>query len=512
MEVTNNERDISSCTTAADINGGALSLLPPEILVNIFSFFSDSVKDLLLCAQVNQTWHHIITSFYIWRTVKFNKFETFSRFHEILQLITKTRRNRALDNWSRFVKAYLNVIKSPISRTSEEEYEEEEEKDVGAQISFTKPTYFYSTKFYGYFVKKLDLSRIHRKNLITEEMLRDLFPNIPNLENVNFYNCYTVTDRKLKLFGCTSLTNRSLYWIEMRCSKLTTLNIGFCVIITPNALQSLVNRCKELTSLTISHCLNTRAISLIPMVKNLQGLRKLYMHSSFTSDLIVKNIISQIPSLRKLDLGISNPKLTDEATNIISRHCPNLVYLSLSFSLITRLGLRTIGRGCRKLLFIDLSGCYLIDDEISDFLSYCPRLKIIYLNYLLQISGKSFLSIIKSSQIEYASFTSSKILEVSSSIDLLPPSSNEERSCSKIRKLVLDNCEISDKNLKQISYWCKNLEYLDISLVYDMDDRVLQDLCDRLENLKEVIAKNCYGVSVAMQDNLSKHQRIKFTF
>ncbi|CAB4439397.1 unnamed protein product [Rhizophagus irregularis] len=412
MEVTNNERDISSCTTAADINGGALSLLPPEILVNIFSFFSDSVKDLLLCAQVNQTWHHIITSFYIWRTVKFNKFETFSRFHEILQLITKTRRNRALDNWSRFVKAYLNVIKSPISRTSEE-YEEEEEKDL--------------------------------------------------------------------LIG---LTNRSLYWIEMRCSKLTTLNIGFCVIITPNALQSLVNRCKELTSLTISHCLNTRAISLIPM----------------------------IPSLRKLDLGISNPKLTDEATNIISRHCPNLVYLSLSFSLITRLGLRTIGRGCRKLLFIDLSGCYLIDDEISDFLSYCPRLKIIYLNYLLQISGKSFLSIIKSSQIEYASFTSSKILEVSSSIDLPPPSSNEERSCSKIRKLVLDNCEISDKNLKQISYWCKNLEYLDISLVYDMDDRVLQDLCDRLENLKEVIAKNCYGVSVAMQDNLSKHQRIKFTF
>lgn len=239
MEVTNNERDINSCTTAADINGSALSLLPPEILANIFSFFSDSVKDLLLCAQVNQTWHHIITSFYIWRTVKFNKFETFLRFHEILRLITKTRRNRALDNWSRFVKAYLNVINSPTSSTSEEEYEEDEEKDVGAQISFTKPTYFYSTKFYGYFVKKLDLSRIHRKNLITEEMLRDLFPNIPNLENVNFYNCYTVTDRviekltkschhlkKLKLFGCTSLTNRSLYWIEMRCPKLTTLNIG----------------------------------------------------------------------------------------------------------------------------------------------------------------------------------------------------------------------------------------------------------------------------------------------
>ncbi|PKC70516.1 RNI-like protein, partial [Rhizophagus irregularis] len=333
----------------------------------------------------------------------------------------KTRRNRALDNWSRFVKAYLNVIKSPTSRTSKEE-EEEEEKDV----------------------PKFLLQNLNKILWIffTDRVIEKLTKSCHHL-------------KKLKLFGCTSLTNRSLYWIEMRCSKLTTLNIGFCVIITPNALQSLVNRCKELTSLTISHCLNTRAISLIPM----------------------------IPSLRKLDLGISNPKLTDEATNIISRHCPNLVYLSLSFSLITRLGLRTIGRGCRKLLFIDLSGCYLIDDEISDFLSYCPRLKIIYLNYLLQISGKSFLSIIKSSQIEYASFTSSKILEVSSSIDLLPPSSNEERSCSKIRKLVLDNCEISDKNLKQISYWCKNLEYLDISLVYDMDDRVLQDLCDRLENL-----------------------------
>jgi hypothetical protein len=247
------------------------------------------------------------------------------------------------------------------------------------------------------------------------------------------------------------------------------------------------------------------------MVKKLQELRKLYMQSSFTSDLIVKNIISQIPRLRKLDLGISSPKLTDETTNIISKHCPNLVYLSLSFSLITGLGLRNIGRGCKKLSFIDLSGCYLIDDEISDFLNYCPELKIIYLNYLLQISGKSFLSIIKSNQIEYASFTSSKILEIFSSNDL-PPSSNEERSCSKIKKLILDSCEISVKNLKQISYWCKNLEYLDISLVYDIDDIVLQDLCDKLENLKEVIAENCYGVSVAMQDNLSKHQRIKFTF
>lgn len=248
------------------------------------------------------------------------------------------------------------------------------------------------------------------------------------------------------------------------------------------------------------------------MVKKLQGLRKLYMYYSFTSDLIVKNIIPQIPSLRKLNLGNSNPKLTDETTNIISQHCPNLVYLTLSFSLITSKGLRNIGQGCKKLSFIDLSGCYLIDDEISNFLNYCPELKIIYLNYLLKISGKSFLSIIKSNQIEYASFTSSKIFEVSSSSNELPTSSNEERSCSKIKKLMIDNCEISDKNLKQISYWCKNLEYLDISLVYDVDDGVLQDLCDQLENLKEVIASNCYGVSVAMQNNLDKHQRIKFTF
>ncbi|GES92918.1 F-box/LRR-repeat protein 20 isoform X3 [Rhizophagus clarus] len=444
MEVTNNTNNVP-CTTAAEINGDALysfpssSLLPPEILVNIFSFLSDSVKDLLLCAQVNRTWHHIITSFYIWRTVKFKKFETFLGFHETLQLITKTRKNRALDNWSRFLRAYLSVIKSPIS---EEEYEEEEEeeKDVETQISVAKQTYFHSTQIYGYFVKKLDLSGINRKNLITEEMLRDLFPNIPNLESVNFYNCYMVTDRviekltsscrylkKLKFFGCTSLTNRSLYWIETRCPKLTTLNIGFCIIITPSALQNLVDKCEELRSLTISHCLNTRAISLIPM----------------------------IPSLRKLDLGNSNPKLTDETTNIISQHCPNLVYLSLSFSLITSKGLKNIGQG-----------------------------------YI----GKN-----------------SKILEVSSSNEL-PPFSNEERSRSKIKKLILDNCEISDKNLKQIFYCCKNLEYLDISLVYDVDDGVLRVLCDQLENLKEVIASNCYGVSVAMQNDLSKHQRIKFTF
>lgn len=44
-------------------------------------------------------------------------------------------------------------------------------------------------------LKNLILSGIRRKNLITEEMFRNLFTNIPNLENVNLYNCYTVTDR-----------------------------------------------------------------------------------------------------------------------------------------------------------------------------------------------------------------------------------------------------------------------------------------------------------------------------
>ncbi|PKB94858.1 hypothetical protein RhiirA5_437899 [Rhizophagus irregularis] len=54
--------------------------------------------------------------------------------------------------------------------------------------------------------------------------------------------------------------------------------------------------------------------------------------------------------------------------------------------------------------------------------------------------------IIKSNQIEYASFTSSKILEVSK---YHHPSSSEERS-SKIKNLILDNCKISDKNLNQL--------------------------------------------------------------
>src|SRR4051794_21252338 len=91
-----------SCTPVAVATESAFPSpsLPPEILVNIFSFLLDPIKDLLSCARVNQAWNYIVTAFYIWRTVKFNKFETFSRFHEILQLIERTRRNRALDNWS----------------------------------------------------------------------------------------------------------------------------------------------------------------------------------------------------------------------------------------------------------------------------------------------------------------------------------------------------------------------------------------------------------------------------
>src|SRR5581483_9282366 len=169
-------------------------------------------------------------------------------------------------------------------------------------------------------------------------------------------------------------------------SDIFFFSLSFCTIITPNALQSLINS-KNLTSLNISYCVKTSADCLIPMVKNLQGLRKLYMHRSFTSDLIVKNIISQIPGLRKLDLGASNPKLTDDSMEIISQRCQNLVHLSLSFSLITNQGLSKIAQGCRKLSLIDLSGCDKIDDDgISNFLNYCTELKTIYYNSLSQIT------------------------------------------------------------------------------------------------------------------------------
>ncbi|CAI2178645.1 13071_t:CDS:1 [Funneliformis geosporum] len=243
------------------------------------------------------------------------------------------------------------------------------------------------------------------------------------------------------------------------------------------------------------------------MVKNLQGLQKLYMYRSFTSDLIVKSLIPQIPKLRKLDLGISKPKITDVAAEVIAQHCPNLVHLSLSFSLVTCEGLRIIGQGCKKLSFLDLSGCCHIGHGLYDVLKYFTQLKTLYLKSLLQISGKSFSSIIKSN-IEHVSFFSSKILEE----ETYDVPSKEDKSYSKVKKLILDYCEVSNSNLKQIAHWSKNLEHLDISLVYDADDEILQFLCDNLENLKFVLARGCYRISQVKQGELNKHQRINFSF
>uniref|UniRef100_U9SQF1 Uncharacterized protein n=1 Tax=Rhizophagus irregularis (strain DAOM 181602 / DAOM 197198 / MUCL 43194) TaxID=747089 RepID=U9SQF1_RHIID len=95
-----------------------------------------------------------------------------------------------------------------------------------------------------------------------------------------------------------------------------------------------------------------------------------------------------------------------ELTSLTISHGLNTRAISLISILITKLGLRNIGRRCKNI--------------------------------------RKY--IIKSNQIEYASFTSSKILEVSK---YHHPSSSEERS-SKIKNLILDNCKISDKNLNQL--------------------------------------------------------------
>uniref|UniRef100_A0A2I2YL34 F-box and leucine rich repeat protein 13 n=1 Tax=Gorilla gorilla gorilla TaxID=9595 RepID=A0A2I2YL34_GORGO len=387
-----------------------ISLLPERAILQIFFYLS--LKDVIICGQVNHAWMLMTQLNSLWNAIDFSSVKNVIPDKYIVSTLQRWR---------------LNVLS--VSKYAHYNYLSCFPDESMRHISEGCPG-----------VLCLNLSN----TTITNRMMRLLPRHFHNLQNLSLAYCRRFTDKGLQylnlgngchkliyldLSGCTQISVQGFRYIANSCTGIMHLTINDMPTLTDNCVKALVEKCSRITSLVftgaphISDC-TFRALSACKLRKirfegnkrvtdasfkfidkNYPNLSHIYMadckgitDSSLRSlsplkQLTVLNLancqfLDGPASIRIRELNLSNcVRLSDASVMKLSERCPNLNYLSLRncehltaqgigyivniFSLvsidlsgtdISNEGLNVLSRH-KKLKELSVSECYRITDD-----------------------------------------------------------------------------------------------------------------------------------------------------
>ncbi|RXM36684.1 F-box/LRR-repeat protein 13 [Acipenser ruthenus] len=132
--------------------------------------------------------------------------------------------------------------------------------------------------------------------------------------------------------------------------------------------------------------------------RNLQDLN--LSECASINDEIMRLILEGCPALLYLNLSYTN--VTNGTLRMLSRCCLNLQYLSLAYCRkFTDKGLQYLatGKGCHKLIYLDLSGCTQMSvDGFKNIAVGCSELQHLEINDMPTLTDKCILAIVSECQ------------------------------------------------------------------------------------------------------------------
>ncbi|KAF8767088.1 putative RNA-binding protein EEED8.10 [Argiope bruennichi] len=220
---------------------------------------------------------------------------------------------------------------------------------------------------------------------VTNVSLQQLAIKCPKLKHVILQRCFEVGEKGIwwllhlcKKLECIDLTGNPR--ITGQCFHMAGPNLHTCALtkcsrFSPMGFTKLATRCRNLSALYLNDCfqLSDRALELL--CQSLKNLKILYVGGIFP-DLTASGLhhIGRLSSLENLSLA-QNQQVDDDVVYAVSR-------------------------GCKKLRFLDLSGC----DEISDYsltsLATCYSLRTLHISYLDRITDEGLSSIARHGSLE----------------------------------------------------------------------------------------------------------------
>ncbi|XP_075455745.1 F-box and leucine-rich repeat protein 13 isoform X2 [Ascaphus truei] len=218
-----------------------------------------------------------------------------------------------------------------------------------------------------------------------------------------------------------------------------------------------ISECKNLQELNVSEC---------------QGL----------NDESMRIICEGCPAL--LYLNLSHTDITNATLRMMSRCLLNLQYLSLAYCRkFTDKGLQYLpsGKGCNKLIYLDLSGCTQITvDGFKCIAAGCSTLQQLKINDMFTLTDNCILALLENCQhITSVCLVGSPHLSDAGFKVLV-----QGRKLTKIK--VEGNNRITDASIKMISKFCPNLNHF-----YVADCQKITDIgIKAVSTLKNIIVLN----------------------
>ncbi|XP_070803478.1 F-box and leucine-rich repeat protein 13 [Pituophis catenifer annectens] len=277
-----------------------------------------------------------------------------------------------------------------------------------------------------------------------------------------------------------------------------------------NVVQLSLHGCATLHWLTfkgIGQCMNLQELN----VSKYQGL----------NDKLIRLVAESCSALLHLDL--SHTDISNGTLALLPRCFPNLQFLSLAYCRkFTDKGLQYLGngRGCHKLLYLDISGCLQITVEgFRNIGNSCSRIKYLTINEMPTLTDRCIQALVsKCQRIESVEFNESPHLS-----DIGVQALNV---CQLVKMKIQGSNRVTDLSFKVMSkFWpqmnqisvanCQKITDISLKLIVPLENIIILNLsgCTRISDsgikafvdgnsaskLKELnLANSCYVSDISL--------------
>lgn len=326
--------------------------------------------------------------------------------------------------------------------------------------------------------------------------------------------------KEIKLSGCLSVGDAGIRELGLHCRQLTLLQLSGCHNIEGSAFISISECCPLLSHLDISHC---RKLQRWGVHKLFSGCTKLedvnISHLTCVGDEEIRILSQNNPHLTKL-IGIEAYNISDSGLLSLSQFCSDLDYLDLSrkqmANRITDVSLLALGERLFGLKVLKLNGCDYVTDVGLNWLSLgCHALEIIELEGCNKVTDAGLraigsnchsLTFLNISQAKSVSDVG--IASIANGCPLLKqlvccglylladprctPVANKSKSHQKMmEKRDADEPWKAAIGVAALAKKCQNLEYLDLSSCFRLNQVLQKNLAKGLTSLKKLVLVGC---------------------
>ncbi|XP_064239208.1 F-box and leucine-rich repeat protein 13 [Aotus nancymaae] len=477
-----------------------ISQLPERAILQIFFYLS--LKDVVICGQVNHAWMLMTQLSSLWNAIDFSTVKHMIPDKYIVSTLQRWRLNVLRLN-------FCGCLLRPKTFRSASHCWNLQELNVSDCPTFTDESMRHISEGCPG-VLYLNLSN----TTITNRTMRLLPRHFHNLQNLSLAYCRRFTDKGLQylnlgngchkliyldLSGCAQISVQGFRYIANSCTGILHLTINDMPTLTDNYVKALVEKCSHITSMVfigaphISDC-TFKALSTCKLRKiQFEGLYHLYSKIHLTiriGDVGLKQFLDGPASVRIRELNLSNcVQLSDVSVMKLSEHCPNLNYLSLrNCEHLTAQGIAYIVN-IFSLVSTDLSGTDISNEDLN-ILSGHKKLKELSVSACYRITDDGIQAFCKSSlileclDVSYCSQLSDMIIKALAIY------------CINLTSLSIAGCpKITDSAMEMLSAKCHYLHILDISGCVLLTDQILEDLQIGCKQLRILKMQYCTNIS-----------------